>query len=401
MSIEKVITVGVEQLVVVKARIEKMNKKALKLGIEPIVIVSEVERNIKEKRVNQWTGRSVEVLIPVIDLAVVAEEIKYGNYSHVATLDHTVGNLPIVKTVPNQFVPVEYHNADSNCVHCNIKRHRNNTYIFKDDDGYKQVGSTCLKDFFGINPVANLDWFSDFNDIKSDDYIGGGNSEPMESNVTILSLALAVVAEKGYVSKKNSDSHYDNTGIRIKTTSDEVKWILNPPRNLDNEDRDYLKSVWNKADELKLDAEAMIQWGINKFSSETSDYSHNMTIFLSSECTKAKYYGYLVSVIGIFNADKVKTIKKDNVIVSNEFIGVVGDKVEVNVIVDKVIPIEGTYGRTYINLMSEANTGNSLVWFSSNYVLDDGDEVKLKGTIKALNERDGTNQTVLTRCKVI
>jgi hypothetical protein len=71
------------------------------------------------------------------------------------------------------------------------------------------------------------------------------------------------------------------------------------------------------------------------------------------------------------------------------------------VVIDKVVVTAGGYGTTYIVLMTQTETGNKLVWFASNKVLNDGDQVSLKGTVKSLNQRDGTNQTILTRCKVL
>ncbi len=51
--------------------------------------------------------------------------------------------------------------------------------------------------------------------------------------------------------------------------------------------------------------------------------------------------------------------------------------------------------------MSEVETGNIIVWISSKMVLTEGSNVTLKGTIKALNNRNEQNQTIMTRCKVV
>ena len=152
--------------------------------------------------------------------------------------------------------------------------------------------------------------------------------------------------------------------------------------------------------ELEFDAVDMIAWGVDKFADDNSDYAHNMRVFLGAGYTKDKYFGYLVSVIGAFKRDAGSAVSADSR-ADNEFIGVVGDKITTNVVVNKVIVIEGNYGRSYINIMTQAETGNNLVWFASNNLLNEGDNITLKGTIKALNVKDGKNQTQLTRCKVI
>ncbi len=151
---------------------------------------------------------------------------------------------------------------------------------------------------------------------------------------------------------------------------------------------------------MEFDAVDMIAWGVDKFADDNSDYAHNMRVFLGAGYTKDKYFGYLVSVIGAFKRDAGSAVSADSR-ADNEFIGVVGDKITTNVVVNKVIVIEGNYGRSYINIMTQAETGNNLVWFASNNLLNEGDNITLKGTIKALNVKDGKNQTQLTRCKVI
>ena len=69
--------------------------------------------------------------------------------------------------------------------------------------------------------------------------------------------------------------------------------------------------------------------------------------------------------------------------------------------INKMIISEGNYGLSYINIMTQDITGNNVVWFGSNKVLNDGEKVTLKGSIKALNDRDGKKQTILTRCKIV
>jgi hypothetical protein len=394
MIIKRKITVDSDRLVLVQLQIDKLNKKALRLGIEPTCIVSQVDRVIKEKRQNDWTGQTVIVLRPVVDLEIVAHELKYGDYTYVARLDHTVGNLPIIRAVPDEIVPERYHHAQGDCDHCGIMRQRNTTYIFKDQDGFKQVGSSCLKDFFGIDPTAKLQWFESFYNCMDED-IRGSKSEPFESNITVLSLTLAICEKSGYVSTKQAQAD------ELESTKDAVIWVLNPPISLETGGREYIRSVWLRAEQLRDNAQELINWGIGKFANESGDYAHNMRIFLSSEYTQEKYFGYLVSVIGAYNRDLQDKAKADQIASNNDWLGNVGDKVTVEVVVNKVIVSDGHYGLSYINIMTELSTGNNVVWFGSNKVLNDGEKVTLKGSIKALNDRDGKKQTVLTRCKIV
>lgn len=389
--ITKTFTVDADALNAVKDRIAKMNKKALKLGIEPATIEA-VDRLVKYKKFDEITGETREVVKPVVDVTVSATMIKFGDYTHVATLDHSFGEQPIVKAVPDQIVPERFHTAKAYCEHCNSTRKRKNTFVFKDESGYKQVGSTCLKEFFGIDPTQKLDWFGDFAGIDAEEF-GNGRSEWLETNTYLVSLAMAIVERTGYVSSKQATD-------QILSTSQEVKFVLCPPLGAGAGVYEYVRAMRLRAIELADQADAMIAWGIEKFASESGDYAHNMRIFLGAGYTTERHFGYTVSLVSAYSRDVADKLAKETTRSDNEFVGAVGDKVTVDVVVNKVIVTENDYGVSYINIMTEKESGNNLVWISSNKILDDNDQVALKGTIKALNVRDGKNQTVLTRCKI-
>ncbi len=241
-AITKSFTVQEDQIQVVKDRLAKMNRKAAVLGIEPAIISAQEERLVQIKSINEWTGKSIVKLLTVVDITVIGYMIKFGNYTHVATLDHTVSDMPIVKSVPDQIVPTIYQSAKPHCDHCGIVRQRNNTFVFKDAAGYKQVGSSCLRDFFGIDPTKTIDWFSSFYDLGNNDEFGGF-AEPTASNKTVVAMAAAEL--QGYVSGKQAKE----TGI--ESTSDAVKFLLNPPSHMDAATISYVRSTWSRAGELE------------------------------------------------------------------------------------------------------------------------------------------------------
>lgn len=398
--ITKTIIVTPAQVSLVEDKLNKLNKKAVKLGITPAVITSkreyiEVKKNLAGKVIDKK---------PLVEMVIEATEIKYGEYEFIATLDHTIGNKPIVKLVPNKVLPEVYQEADCNCDHCGIKRNRNNTYVFKDDNGYKQVGGSCLKEFFGIDPTNNIDWFKSIYDMDRDEF-GGIGGRYHESVSQVIAYGLAVVEKNGYSSKKATQEYNEKVtnGNYIDSTSDLVFQALNPPLpNHDNRDQiEWCNSIRDRAIELYDEADKMIAWGIEYFAGQKGEYSHNMRIFLEAVSIEPKYFGYVVSVIGAWNRENVAKAEKEVKRFDNQFIGNIKDKITVNVIVNKIIQVSGNYGYSYINIMTQKETGNNLVWISSNNVLDEGSNVCLVGTVKTHIVRDGKNQTALTRCKVL
>lgn len=91
--------------------------------------------------------------------------------------------------------------------------------------------------------------------------------------------------------------------------------------------------------------------------------------------------------------------EKDNA-PETEWYGSINDKVTLDVTLKSIRGFDGTYGWTNI-FAFEDNQGHQFIWKTGSYVeVQEGDEVTLKGTIKAHSEYKGIKQTELTRCKV-
>jgi len=404
--ISKTFTIDAQQLSRVELKLAALNKKAVKLGFAQAVISSSV--SFMEEF---WPkSEPYPIFFPKITLTVDAEELRFGDYTFVAALDHSIGKTPIVKSKAGEEVPEVYFSAVSTtCEHCNIKRHRNNTYVFKDANGYKQVGSTCLKEFFGIDPTKNLDWFGAFYTFDEEFFERGTRPVHYEGVEVSLAYALAIVAQHGFVSKKASSAYHEASGgtAWLATTADRVQEFLLPAGGLRNAkltdaEIQYRREIRAAAEANKEAAKALIVWGVDYFSKEAGEYSHNMTKFLSEVAIPAKYMGYLVSVIAAKNRYDGIVAAKETRVEKNEFIGAVGDKVTLTVKVNKVIPIAGNYGTSYGIMMTEVDTGNHVVWFASGSPHCEANEtLVLKGSVKSHNLRDSKNQTVMTRCKVL
>lgn len=378
-------------------RLEKLGRKAEKLGINPPRILSTNEW-IREEP--QGQGKK-PILHPMTGFTVEADEIKLPGYTFIASLDHSLTEKPIIKTIPGKDIPEVYREAECKCDHCGVNRYRKNTYIFKNNNNqFLQVGRNCLAVYFGIDPTLYLDWFSSFYELSNSDNYGNGG-EYYYSVLDSIAIGLAVVDTHGYVSKKTANEIRINTDKNIWTSSDRVLKAYYPSKYMDDFEREEHRSLMEKADTMKEKAQELISWGIDYFKTQNSEYAHNMSQFLSLREIPAKYMGYIVSVIPSYNKAMDLIEPKQNKRFDNQYIGNIGDKVTVNVTINKVIPTEGAYGITYIHLMVQKDTGNNLVWFCSSKPLEEKAELTIKGSIKALNNRDGKNQTVLTRCKVV
>lgn len=84
----------------------------------------------------------------------------------------------------------------------------------------------------------------------------------------------------------------------------------------------------------------------------------------------------------------------------SEFIGNIGDRIEVVVTVEKAIEMNGYYGRSTMHVMHDYE-GNVIMWTTSAKQLVEGNEYTLRGTIKDHKVYKNEKQTVLTRCMVL
>ena len=100
----------------------------------------------------------------------------------------------------------------------------------------------------------------------------------------------------------------------------------------------------------------------------------------------------------------VKWIKENMEIpvpVDGEHVGTVGEKMTTEVTIDSVRTVQGYYGNTTLYTFLDENQ-NVLTWFASKPALHGLEGlIKLAFTVKAHKEYRGTNQTLITRAKVV
>lgn len=84
---------------------------------------------------------------------------------------------------------------------------------------------------------------------------------------------------------------------------------------------------------------------------------------------------------------------------SSQFVGEIGDRLDLELVVEKRIPLENNYGVSNLHSMVDAN-GNVFVWITSAKTLNEGETYSIRGTVKDHSKYKGTCQTILTRCTV-
>lgn len=81
----------------------------------------------------------------------------------------------------------------------------------------------------------------------------------------------------------------------------------------------------------------------------------------------------------------------------SEFIGSIGDRVELVLTVDKVIDLENAFGSSKMHIMHD-DEGNAVVWTTSARSWAAGSQRLVRGTVKDHRVYRNEKQTILTRC---
>jgi len=138
----------------------------------------------------------------------------------------------------------------------------------------------------------------------------------------------------------------------------------------------------------------------------TNDYLNNINIIALDEFTSYKNMGFAASIVSSFTRHIEKEIEKEmkatskkQELISN-YIGTIGEKIQTELTYINSFSFETQWGSGHIHKFLDTE-GNVFIWKSSNPVrVDQGQLVKIKGTIKDHAEYAGAKQTVLTRCKI-
>lgn len=81
----------------------------------------------------------------------------------------------------------------------------------------------------------------------------------------------------------------------------------------------------------------------------------------------------------------------------SEFIGSIGDRIEIDVKVIKNIALENNYGHSTMHIFEDA-CGNQYVWITNSQSWSEGSEKTIRASIKEHKRYKGIRQTVLSRC---
>lgn len=369
-------------------RIAKLNKRALKIGVEPVGLTV---LNTYEKK-----GRVEKHNITYYEISVSGVAPKYQGWTFGGTIEHTeAGN--ILRAVPGSEIPEEYRGSAKECGHCQKQRNRKDTYIVIHESGQvKQLGKSCLKDYTGhVSPewLAQMaELIDDIEELEGGEYSeesehsgGARRSSMVPTDLFMEKVCQAIAIQGGYITSKQA------MNSKLMSTANLAFMQFYPTK-------DNKEHIFEVTEESKAKAKEIMQAISNR--EVNNNFEHNVKVALSSKELERKQAGIAASAVLIFERDLVKKLefKKRDISVH---LGASGEKMEKDVTIHKKFVLDTMYGTMRVIIMLD-DAGNTLVWkTSTDSGLETGDKATVKFTVKKHSEYKGIKQTEVVRLKVL
>lgn len=405
---------------VFQEKIEKLNKRGKKLGMEKVSFNVVEEKQIPDPRIPSDVYESMRLYgqsiphIKIYCVTVEGEPRLEGDWKFVGTLDHvTIEGATVVNTVPNETVPKKYFKHDGYCDHCKTNRYRKETFVVENNKGEtKAVGRNCIKDFLGHSPTQIASFLEMFyalyNDLEDEEklYSGGEYYEETYPVIEYLEWVASVIRQDGWVPKSAADED------RMPTAGTaSYAWIR--PRFFNKKE----KLSWEKdhkkympKDKDKEIALAAYNWVAEMEDEELNEYFHNLKLIVNSKFIKRRMFGYAASIVSSYlrNQERLELQKKEKENIKSEYVGTIKKREDFIVTLVKLRSWENNYGIVWFHEFRDEE-GRTLIWKSSSGRLSDendneiekGVKVKIKATVINHKKYNEIKQTQVNRVKFL
>jgi hypothetical protein len=272
------------------------------------------------------------------------------------------------------------------CDHCHTDRPRYDCYLLQGTDGQRvQVGSSCVKDFLGIDfRPGFISYGDDLDQIEHD--VAGTRTYVDADALSVLSWAASICSQTGWASREKAEAEY-------RTPSGEtLRNVLFGWTQRAREDR----AKYAATDEHRAEAEKVLAWA-RELEPGNSEYLANVERVAALNFVTERNVAILGSAVASYHRE-MNLIAERAARPVSQWIGQPKQRLDLALTVKGDTAIDGDWGVTHLYTMVDA-AGNVCKWFSSrsqNWQI--GQEVQVKATVKGHETYRDVKQTVITRC---
>lgn len=293
------------------------------------------------------------------------------------------------------------------CEHCGTRRHRTHSIILRSniDNSEKVVGSSCVRDFLGIDPESAIFLLQFLESFESFGRNIADSSSHLYGLVGFFSSVIHSLKVTGwkFISAKTSRENGTSStaGIACDIFFDNPSNPHYPEYLTDSNSEFYVQTVLELKEKIETLAENL-NYDMNEFEQKVAIIGRRGLIDMKTPFQINILTAWAMKHI----LDKVNP-KSDLV---SEHFGTVGEKVNLTVIPDRCFVRETQYGIQHIISGLVDGTGNRWTWFGTGNAVErlvdkNGIPIKepfvISATIKNHDDGKYGKQTILTRVKVI
>lgn len=399
---------------------KSLKKKADKFGVYLDFEISEPYTFIDTRESNDLNWNTSKNTYSLIDVTITHTPLKLdGEWEMVGIYFGETGSIQQLNLnieLPKSFIN---HN-NNNCDHCNHKRYRKNYFlVYSAKTGeFKQVGSSCLKDFCGISPAKAIKMLSLFNTTFM--VVGLEEEGYKSSTPEIREKFLNVAFDKEYIIKLTLDLISKNgyTKATFQQIQDGHGWDGHPTYKWERDNQgkatlDYLVDILENESSFRAKIKEVLN--IDKFADvlkwwdekdvEVDDEGQPSNSFNSwvKDCkdllsTKMILKTNLNKVCSMVNhyLTQIEKGKANALFGDSNHVGEMGERMTQELTIKRIYCGSGFYGDFYIFTMENPN-GDCVVYKGTKDLGDDDDKINLTFTIKSHDEFRGTKQTNISR----
>lgn len=376
--------------------IERMNKRAQKLGTDPVKLT--VLDRVVEKKKNEVVGFEYEETYHLCK--VEGEPPRLEGWTLVAVIEPVPNGENLIREVPGEVCPTQFRTTDMHCDQCGSHRKRTAIFVLKHDDGeHKQVGRQCIADFLGHKSPESLlnraEYILDFarlaRDAESEGW-GSINSELVVPTTAFVTITSAVIRKLGWLPKSKAE-------FGERSTAD-IVWDI----CVNSEDPSVIRFMREKGIRAEASDEALataaVKWATEiDPQSASNTYMHDLGVCCRQNYVDHRRTGYVASVLQAYQRHLAREAEKQSVGKTSKHVGELGKRqVFENLQVVLIYPYSiGIYPRTLVKFRDPQ--GNVIIWKASGVPEwpQLGASFTLKATVFRFDNYEGVAETEIQR----
>ncbi len=352
--------------------IDKMSRKAHKLGVAPIVyhiLGPAVLRNVTVYHApngmvqTQTSHVETAMCVPVFVSGNVPVLAGWSFVARIEILQGESGKAEAMITGPNLAgLPANIRSMTSTpCDHCQHNRRRSAVYAVKhsETNEYKVVGSTCLSAFlgFGASPenLASLaESIVELSDMLEDCERMQSSGQHTIDTDTYLGIVAALMGQYGFTSKKSASERGE---VATCTTADAIYGGHRGP-SVEEKHIEHANSAREWARNLS-DAQC-----------ETNEFLTSLRTLARCNRVPTRFTGILAAMIMSYDRSVNEAADAANS-VNSQYVGTVGERLKnISLTLTRLASFSTQYGYTTVHSFKD-DANNRFVWMSSSGKLCD------------------------------